>query len=66
MKNFQQKNVDFTKILNKTHEGKWVALSPDQTNVLGCAATLAELRGKIKDPDAVFTKILSSDMEYAF
>jgi len=61
-----KKNTDFSTILNKAHENKWVALSADRTKLLDSADTLRELRKRIKDTTAVYMKVLPSDMSFAF
>lgn len=61
-----KKNTDFTKILNKSHENKWVALSEKQTEVLGVSESLVELKNKTKDTHAVYMKVLPKDVSFAF
>ena len=61
-----KKNNDFTKILNKSHENKWVALSSDRYKVLGVADKLIDLTNKIHDKDAVYMRVLPSDVTFAF
>ena len=59
-------NTDFTKIIKKEHEGKWVALSKDGTKVLASAESLVELKEKIGDVEHVTMKVPRSDVSYAF
>jgi hypothetical protein len=61
-----EKNSDFTKILNKSHENKWVALSPDRYTVLGSSDNLVELKDKVNNKDAVYMKVQPSDVSFAF
>ena len=61
-----QKNNDFTKILNKSHENKWVALSPDRYKVLGSSDSLVELKDRVNNKDAVYMKVQPSDVSFAF
>lgn len=61
-----KKNSDFTKILNESHENKWVALSPDRYTVLGVSDSLVELSKKVLNKDAVYMKVLPSDTSFAF
>lgn len=63
---YRKKNTDLTKVLNKSHENKWVALSLDQTKVLGVSEKLITLKTQIGDRKAVYMKVLSSDISYAF
>ncbi|MBI5139454.1 hypothetical protein HZA26_02495 [Candidatus Nomurabacteria bacterium] len=61
-----KKNANFTKILNKSHENKWVALSPDRYKVLGSSDNLVELKDKVNNRDAVYMKVQPSDISFAF
>ena len=61
-----KKNADLSKILNKSHENKWVALSPDRYKVLGSSNDLVELKNKVKNEDAVYMKVQPSDISFAF
>ena len=61
-------NADLTKVLGKSHEQKWVALSKDRRLVMGSSESLPALREKLGDKKdkVVYMKVLSSDMEFAF
>ena len=61
-------NADLTKILGKVHETKWVALTKNRRTLIDSADSLTELREKLgrKKNDAVYMKVLPSDMEFAF
>ncbi len=61
-----EKNYDLTKILNESHENKWVALSPDRYTVLGSSDNLVELKDQVNNKDAVYMRVLPSDTEFAF
>lgn len=61
-----KKNANLTKILNKSHENKWVALSPNRSKVLGFSSNLVELKNKVNDKDALFMKVLPQDTSFAF
>ena len=61
-----EKNYDLTKILNRSHEGKWVALSPDRYKVLGSSDNLVELHEMVKNQKVTYMKVLPSDIEFAF
>jgi len=61
-----KKNTNLSKILNKTHENKWVALSPNRSKVLGFSSSLIELRNKVDNKDALYMKVLPSDASFAF
>jgi len=59
-------NTNLVKVLNKSYEGKWVALSSNRSKVLGSADKLVELKNKINDKDALYMKVLASDTSFAF
>jgi len=59
-------NSDFTKILSKKLEKKWVALSMDHKKVIGSSDNLAALEKKIGHKEVVYMKVMPSDREYAF
>lgn len=59
-------NTDFTKIIKKEHEGKWIALSEDGKKVLASSDTLIELKQKVGDIEHVTMKVPRSDVSYAF
>ena len=61
-----KKNADLTKILNKSHENKWVALSPDRYKILGSSDSIVELKNKVNNKDAVYMKVQPSDVSFAF
>lgn len=61
-----QKNYDLSKIIKKEHEGKWIALSPAYTKVLGSSASLVELTKKIGKKEVVYMKAPIRDVYYAF
>lgn len=60
------RNSDFTKIITKEHEGKWIALSPDQKKVIAFSDDFRELSKKVKGQKVVYTRALRSDTHYAF
>ena len=65
--NVQMKiNVDLSKILTKSHEKMWVALSPNRSKVLGYSASLVELKNKLTTKDVVYMKVLPRDTSFAF
>ena len=61
-------NADFTKILKKIHEEKWVALSADHSRVLDFDEDFLALTERMekKEDRYVYMKVLRSDMEYSF
>ena len=61
-------NADFTKVLGKEHEEKWVALSKDKHELVDFAETLIALRDRLGDTkdNFVYMRVLRSDMDYSF
>ncbi len=59
-------NVELHKILTKSHEKMWVALSLDRAKVLDYSNNLLELKNKINTKDVVYMKVLPSDTSFAF
>ncbi len=59
-------NTDFTKIIKKEHEGKWVALSENGTEVIAYSDSLMDLKAKIGERKVTYMKAPRSDIAYAF
>ena len=59
-------NRNLNKILNKSHEKKWVALSPNRSKVLGYSNNLVKLKNKVNKKNAIYMKVLPSDTSFAF
>lgn len=53
-------------LLEKKHEGKWIALSLGTNQIIGYATSLAQLEKKVGREGVVFTKALRSNISYAF
>ncbi len=54
------------KLFSKKHEGNWVAISEDYSGVVGYSATLSRLRQSVGNKKVIYTKVLRSDIYYAF
>ena len=61
-----RKNTDLTKIIKKSHENKWVALSPDRSKVVDYSENLVTLREKVGNREVTYMKVLSSNVIHAF
>lgn len=61
-------NSDFTKILSKEHEEKWIALTKDHKTLVDSATNLKVLRTRLGEQknDYVYMRVLRSDREYCF
>ena len=58
--------TNLAKILNKKHEGKWVALSQDYKKVLSFNESLVVLNKKIGDEKVVYMKVPRADVYLSF
>jgi len=61
-----KKNTDLTKILNKIHQDKWVALTPNREKVVGYSDSLVDLKEKIGDKEVTYVKTRPSGVKFAF
>ncbi|MES2930317.1 MAG: hypothetical protein V4665_00840 [Patescibacteria group bacterium] len=61
-----KKNTNFSKILTKSHENKWVALSSNRDKVLASSDSLVQLKKKVGTTNAVYMKVLPKDISFAF
>jgi hypothetical protein len=57
--------IDLSRILDESHENKWVALAPDFSSVLSVADSLSELMKRVTDEDAVYHRVLPHDVSFA-
>jgi hypothetical protein len=57
--------IDLSRILDGSHENKWVALAPDYSSVLGVADSLSELMRTVADEDAIYHRVLPHDVSFA-
>ncbi|OHA18983.1 MAG: hypothetical protein A3C08_00690 [Candidatus Taylorbacteria bacterium RIFCSPHIGHO2_02_FULL_47_18] len=53
------------KVLNKTHENKWVAVSSDYKKVVAVDDTLRSLQQKVGEKESIIMRVLPSDVGYA-
>lgn len=53
-------------VIQKKHEGKWIALSMDFKKVLGYSDDVMGLVKKFGRDEVTYTKVLRSDVVYAF
>lgn len=53
------------RIINASHENKWVAIASDYSRVIAAADTLRELLRSVSDTAAVFYKVLPNDVSFA-
>jgi len=53
-------------LIEKKHEGKWIALSADSNKILGYAKDLVSLEKKVGREGVIFTKALRANTSYVF
>jgi hypothetical protein len=58
-------NYDLSRILDASHENKWVAIAPDYTHMIAAAESLRELLRLVPEPTAVIWKVLPHDVSFA-
>ena len=56
--------IDLTKIVNESHENKWVALARDYSKVVAAAPTLRELVSVVDGQDVVFHRVLPRGVSF--
>jgi hypothetical protein len=59
-------NTNFTKILTKIHENKWVALSSNRKKVIDYDDKLIDLTKRIGGKDVIYMKVPSMEAVFAF
>jgi hypothetical protein len=57
--------IDLSRVLNASHENKWVAIAPDYSRVIGSADSLRDLFRSVTNPDAIFHRVLPRDARFA-
>ena len=62
----RNRNNDLTRVLNKQHSGKWVALTPNRTKVVAFSEDLSDLQKKVGKKEVVYKKVLDPNVTYAF
>lgn len=57
---------NLTRIINSSHENKWVAISRTYNKVIDFADSLTDLDKKIKNPkEVIYTRILAKNVSFA-
>ena len=57
--------IDLSRVLDQSHENKWVAIAPDYSRVIGSADSLRELLRSVSNPDAILHRALPSNATFA-
>ena len=53
------------RLLNASHENKWVAIASDYSRVIAAADSLRDLLRSVSDATAIFHKVLPNDVSFA-
>jgi hypothetical protein len=56
---------DLSKILDASHENKWVAIASDYSHVVAAAETLRDLMRSVSDKTVIFHRVLPHDVSFA-
>lgn len=59
------KKINVSRILKKTHENKWIALSRDYKKVVDFSRDLTALNKRIGNKDVIFMRVLPKDLIFA-
>ncbi len=55
-----------TTVITKEYENKWIALSPDHTEVMESSPDLMDLKEKVGERDVVYMKVPESGAYFVF
>ena len=58
-------DMNLSRILDASHENKWVAIAPDYSRVLAAAENLRDLTRSVTDKNAIFHRVLPHDVSFA-
>ena len=64
-RNAHEQEINLSKILDASHENKWVAIAPDYSRVLAAASTLRDLMRSVSAKDAIFHRVLPRGVSFA-
>jgi hypothetical protein len=65
MNDTQDVTIDLSRVIDASHENKWVALASDYSRVIASAKTLYELLEKALDENVIYYKVLPRDVSFA-
>ena len=63
---YMEKNHNFTKILKKIHQNKWVAFTLDHKKIVAYSPSLISLEKEIGKKKVVYMKVPVSNTLFAF
>lgn len=58
------KGFDLSGVIEKKHEGMWVAVSPDYKKVVGFSSDILKLEKKVGTDNVVYVRAPKGDMGY--
>ncbi|KRQ15360.1 hypothetical protein [Bradyrhizobium manausense] len=56
--------IDLSRILDASHEDKWVAIAPDYSKVIASANSVDELIRLTGEGDVIFHRVLPHDVSF--
>jgi len=56
---------DLHRLIDTSHEGKWVAISSDHQRLIAANDDLISLEREVREKAAIFFRVLPSDLGYA-
>ena len=65
MEDVKLETVDLSRVLNRTHENKWVALTPDYSEVVAASEDLVKLDKEVAGRDVVYHRVLPANVIFA-
>lgn len=63
--NTRAKGIDLRRVLKRSHENKWVALTPDYARVVAASDDLVKLDKVMAGRDVVYHRVLPADVIFA-
>ena len=65
MESTKPESIDLSRALNRSHENKWVALTPDYSKVIAASDDLVKLDKAVAGRDVVYHRVLPADVIFA-
>jgi hypothetical protein len=61
----EPKTIDLSGLLNRSHENKWVAFTPDYSEIVAASESLLQLDKLVAGKNVVFYRVLPFDAIFA-
>jgi hypothetical protein len=65
MEDTKPETIDLSRAVNRSHENKWGALTPDYSEVVAASDDLVKLDKAIAGRDVVYHRVLPADVIFA-